>query len=146
MRGKFVGLMVVALLAGGTAWAMQTGDDVLKKIQGRWQFTEHVMGGKPAPADQLKKMIITFERDKFTVRDGDTVMQAGTHKFDPSKTPTTVDCKITEGEGKDTTMLGIFELKDDTIRVCFDPTGKERPTSFDAKGENIFTAVVKRVK
>jgi uncharacterized protein (TIGR03067 family) len=148
MRSKCFGLAVITLVATvGTVLAssMQTGDDVLKKIQGTWKFTEHMMNGQAVPAEQLKDMTITFSGDKFTVRTGDQVVQAGTHKFDPSTKPGHVDAAVTEGEGKGNTMLGIYELRGDTIRVCFDPMGKERPTSFTAK-DNQMSATVKRVK
>jgi uncharacterized protein (TIGR03067 family) len=147
MRSKCFGLVAIALVGviATLASGMQTGDDVLKKIQGTWQFTEHSMAGQAVPADQLKEMTITFKGDKFTVHMGDKVVQGGTHKFDPSKKPMQVDAELTEGEGKGNTMLGICEMKGDTMRVCFDPMGKERPTSFTAK-DNHMTATVKRVK
>ena len=72
-------------------------------------------------------------------------IQAGTHKFDPDKKPPQVDAVVTEGEDKGNTMLGIYELKGDTMKVCFDPTGKERPTSF-TPNEGQFGGVVKRAK
>ena len=42
-------------------------------------------------------------------------------------------------------MLGIYEMKGDMVKVCFDPQGKERPTSFTAK-EGQFSAVIQREK
>ena len=79
------------------------------------------------------------------MRDDGKSVQAGTHKFDPTKKPGQVDAVITEGEGKDSKMLGIYEMKGDTMKVCFDPVGKSRPTSFTAK-EGEFFAVVQREK
>ncbi len=149
MRGKCLGLVTVALLAaggtllGGDAKKGSTAE--LKKIQGTWRFTAEVMDGKAVPKDKLAKTTVTFAGDKWTVRDGDTVVQAGTHKFNPGKKPAQVDAVVTEGEGKGTTMLGIYELKGNTMKVCFDPQGKARPTSFTAK-EGQFSAVVERVK
>jgi uncharacterized protein (TIGR03067 family) len=149
MRGLNLGLGAAAalvtggaLLAGG---AGETGKDVLRKIQGTWQFVEHDMNGKATPPAELQKMTITFAGARWTVREGDKVVQAGTHKFDPAKKPGHVDAVVTEGEGKGSTMLGIFEQKGDTLRACFDPQGKRRPTSFSA-GPGKFTAVVRRLK
>ena len=72
-------------------------------------------------------------------------MQAGTHKLDPSKKPAHVDAIVTEGANKGMTMLGIYEMKGDTVNACFDPMGKARPTSFTPKGDE-FLAVIQRAK
>jgi uncharacterized protein (TIGR03067 family) len=137
---------VVALVAGGVSLGGDTkvaGD--LKKIQGAWKFTAHAAGDKAAPPEELAKMKITFTGDKFTVTVDDKVVQAGTHKVDASKKPAQVDSDVAEGEGKGSTMLGIYELKGNTLRVCFDPAGKARPTSFTAK-EGQFSATLERIK
>jgi uncharacterized protein (TIGR03067 family) len=149
MRAKCLWLVAVALLAAGGTLpggdAKQGGTAVLMQIQGTWRFTDHEMDGKPTPKDKVAKMTITFLSNKWTVREGDMVIQAGTHKFDPSKKPAEVDAIVAEGEGKGSTMLGIYELKGSTMKVCFDPKGKARPTDFTAK-EGHFVAVVQREK
>src|SRR4051812_3915483 len=136
MRRLCLCVLVVALLgAGGTLLggdAKQTGDDVLKKLQGTWKFVAQEMHGKALPPEEGKSRI-TFDGDKWLVRADGKVVQGGTHKFDPTKKPGQVDAAVTEGEGKGTTMIGIYELKGDTMRVCFDLIGKERPTAFTAK-------------
>jgi uncharacterized protein (TIGR03067 family) len=119
----------------------------LKKFQGTWQFVSREADGKRAPARELKGLTITFEGDTFTVKQGDEVVQAGTHKLHPGKDPKQVDAKVTEGEGKGTTMLGIYERKGDTLRACFDPTGKKRPAEFKApEGSGYMLVVIKRAK
>ena len=92
--------------------------------------------GKSAPKEKLAKMTITFSGDKWTVHDGDTVLQAGTHKFNPDKKPGEVDAKVSEGEGKGSTMLGIYDLKGDTMKVCFDPEGKKPPPASPPRRDN----------
>ena len=103
------------------------------------------MGGKDSPKEVVDSLTITFSGDKWMVKMGDNVVQAGTHKLDAAKKPTQVDAKITEGEGKGNSMLGIYELKGNTMKVCFDPQGKERPSSLTAK-EGQFSGTVERVK
>jgi uncharacterized protein (TIGR03067 family) len=148
MRCKCLWIVVVASLAvGGT---LQGGgkdgdEDVLKKIQGTWKFTAHEMDGKSTPKEELAKQTITFAGDKWTVRQDGKVVQAGTHKFNPDKKPAQVDAEVTDGEGKGSTMLGIYELKGNTLKVCFDPTGKERPADFAGKAGRM-TAVVEKQK
>jgi len=103
-------------------------------------------GGKEIPAAEFKGMTVTFEGDKYTVKKGDEVIQAATQKLDPSKSPKTLDGTVAEGPNKGTVILGIYEISDDTLKVCFDPQGKERPTEFKT-GSGAETLVVhKRVK
>jgi uncharacterized protein (TIGR03067 family) len=66
---------------------------------------------------------------------------------EPAQTPKTVNATVTEGEGKGTTMLGIYELDGDTMKCCFDPEGKKRPTEFKtSEGSTVFLNVHKREK
>jgi uncharacterized protein (TIGR03067 family) len=119
----------------------------LKKFQGTWTIESSVTGGVEIPADQLKGFIVTFEGAKHTLKFGDQVFQVGTQKMDPSKSPKTIDVTMTEGPSKGTVMLGIYEFDGDTLKVCFDPQGKQRPTEFkSAPGSQNFVNVHKRVK
>ena len=75
------------------------------------------------------------------------MIQVGTQKLDPSKSPKTIDVTVTEGLNKGAVMLGIYEINGDTLKVCFDPEGKKRPTEFkSASGSADFVNVHKRVK
>jgi uncharacterized protein (TIGR03067 family) len=138
-------VLAVAALVGVARPGGDAGKKVLATIQGTWRFTSVVMDGKESPPEELKGRTITFSGDKWVVRQGGKTLQAGTHKFDPGKKPPQVDAAVTEGEGKGNTMLGIYEQKGDTLRVCFDPQGKERPTSFAPKAGQ-FGATVRREK
>ena len=119
----------------------------VRKFQGTWTFESSVAGGKELPADQLKGLILLFEGEKHTVKKGDEVIQVGTQKLDPSKSPKTIDVTVAEGPNKGTVMLGIYEIDGDRLKVCFDPQGKKRPTEFkSAPGSENFVNVHKRVK
>lgn len=118
-----------------------------KKFQGTWTFESSEAGGKKISADELKGFILIFEGDKHTVKKGDDVIQVGTQKIDPSKSPKTIDVTMTEGPSKGKVMLGIYEFDGDTLKVCFDSEGKKRPTEFrSAAGPGYFVNVHKRVK
>lgn len=146
MRVQYLcGFALVFGLSASLLLGDEAGDKDLKKIQGTWRFTSHAMGDKETPKEEVAKLKITFTGDKWSVTQDDKVVQAGTHKLDGSKKPAQVDAKVTEGEGKDGMMLGIYELKGNKLKVCFDPSGKERPTSFTAK-EGQFAATIEREK
>ena len=117
------------------------------KFKGTWTFESSEAGGMELPAGELKELLLTFEGDKHTVKKGDEVIQVGTQKLDPSKSPKTIDVTMTEGPSKGAVMLGIYEIDGDTLKVCFDPQGKKRPTEFkSAAGSGNFVNIHKRVK
>jgi uncharacterized protein (TIGR03067 family) len=79
---------------------------------------------------------------EFTVKMGGKVIQVGTQK-----SPKAIDVTMTEGPNKGKVMLGIYEIDGDTLKACFDPQGKKRPTEFKSPpGSQNFVNVHKRVK
>jgi uncharacterized protein (TIGR03067 family) len=152
MRIVLVTLLCIFVLTASGATSAGAGDkaDVekeLKKFQGTWTVELVQAEGKEIPIDNFKGMTVTFERDKYTVRIGDMVIQKAIQKLDPSKSPKAMDGTVAEGPHKGTVILGIYEISDDTLKVCFDPEGKQRPTAFKtAAGSQTTLAVYKRVK
>ena len=151
MTSRVVFALAAAFLGAGLVVAPATADDKtdktdLDKLQGTWKFASMEQDGQPGPKGD-DTPTITFERDKFTVKAGGQVVQAGTQVLDAGKKPKAVDATVTEGEGKGTTMLGIYELDGDTLKACFDPQGKKRPTEFkSAAGSGHMLVVMKREK
>jgi uncharacterized protein (TIGR03067 family) len=152
MRISFAALCCAvgfAASAGAGTQADQKADleKEAKKFQGAWTVESSETGGNKVPADDLKGLIVTFEGDKHTVKSGDEVVQVGTQKLDPSQSPKAIDVTMTEGPNKGDVMLGIYEFDGDTLKVCFDPKGKKRPTEFKSPaGSENFVNIHKRVK
>jgi uncharacterized protein (TIGR03067 family) len=138
------------ITSGGTGMWTDDKPDVekeLKKFQGAWTIESSEYGGQKLPADQLKEFIVIYEGDKHTVKAGDKVVQVGTQKIDPSKSPKAIDVTMTEGPSKGAVMLGVYEIDGDTLKACFDMEGKKRPTEFKSPpGSQTFLNVHKRVK
>src|SRR5579872_5299870 len=140
---------LVLIAAGGTGTRADDRQNVekeLRKFQGTWTFASVEAAGKEQPAAEFKGMTVTFAGDKFTVKKGDEVIQAGTQKLDPSRSPKTIDVTVAEGLSKGAVMLGIYEIRGDTLKVCFDPEGKKRPTEFASTSGSQTLVVHKRVK
>ena len=152
MRIAFVTLLYAVGFAasGGSGTLADDKADLekeVRKFQGTWTFESSETGGKELPAGELKSLILTFEGDKHTVKKGDDVIQVGTQKLDPSQSPKAIDVTLTAGVNKGAVMLGIYEINGDTLKVCFDPQGKKRPTEFRSPpGSDYFVNVHKRIK
>lgn len=118
-----------------------------KKFQGDWTFESVEAGGKKLAAAPFKGRTVTFDGDKYFVKRGDKVEEAAIQKLDPSKSPKTLDVTVTDGPNKGAVMLGIYEFDGDTLKVCFDPEGRMRPTDFKtADGSPAVLVIHKPVK
>jgi uncharacterized protein (TIGR03067 family) len=153
MRIALVILLCTLVLTGSGGIGARADDQAdvereLKKFQGTWTFESVETGGKAVPAANFKGMTVTFDRDKYAVAKGDAVIEAATQKLDPSKSPKTLDAVVTEGPNKGAVILGIYEISEDTLKVCFDPEGKKRPMQFKTAPESGLQTLVihKRVK
>jgi uncharacterized protein (TIGR03067 family) len=56
----------------------------------------------------------------------DATSKAGTFKLDATKKPKEIDSMSAEKE----VVLGIYEMGEDSYKVCFAPAGKSRPSEF----------------
>jgi len=127
-------LMLVAVNRGD-----DTRDDA-KLIQGTWVPAAAELGGEKLANDHLKAMKLTLQDDKYTATVG-SVKDVGTCKLDPAKKPKAMDIVGTEGPNKGKTILAIYELTDDTLKICYAFDGKTRPAEFKATAENKFFLV-----
>jgi uncharacterized protein (TIGR03067 family) len=149
MRIALVGVLgTIIFVAPGGVRADEKADveKELKKFEGSWTFASVETGGKELPAAMFEGITVTFKGDKYTVHKGDEVIQTCTLKPDPSKSPKAFDSTVTEGPTKGMVILAIYEIDGDTLKVCFDPEGKTRPTEFKTGTGSQTLVVHKRVK
>jgi uncharacterized protein (TIGR03067 family) len=138
-------ILCIAMLFVASALAQDAATDQ-KALQGTWTPTSGEVAGKKFPEALLKMMSLTINGDKYVVKAGEVTDQ-GTVKIDVSKKLKAMDIVGTEGPTKGKKMLAIYELDGDTLRVCYDLTGKERPTEFKSTKESgHFLATYQRAK
>ena len=74
-------------------------------------------------------------------------LDQGTIKLNASAKPKALDITGTEGPNKGKTIPAIYERKGDTLRVCYDLSGRKRPTEFKTEaGTQLFLVEYKRQK
>ncbi len=136
---------MATLLFAAAAWSQDAADE-RKFLQGTWLPTAAELSENPFDEATLKTIKLVLEGDKYTVAVGKSI-DKGTTKIDPAAKPKTMDIIGTDGPNKGKTMLAIYELNGDTLRICYDLTGKVRPSEFKSKkGELLFLATYKRTK
>jgi uncharacterized protein (TIGR03067 family) len=135
----------VVLMCVGSAW----GDDAkeeMKMLDGTWLPMSGEAGGEKFPEEALKMITLVIKDGKYTVTVGKEI-DKGTVTLDTSKKPKAMDIVGTEGPNKDKTILAIYELSGETLKVCYALDGKERPKEFKSKeGAKDFLVVYKKQK
>jgi uncharacterized protein (TIGR03067 family) len=113
---------------------------------GTWLAANAELGGTPLPEELLKTWKLEINDGKYVVTTGEAV-DKGTVKVDAKANPKTMDITGTDGPNKGKTFLAIYEQSGDTLKVCYDLSGKSRPTEFKTKpNTQLFLAVYKREK
>jgi uncharacterized protein (TIGR03067 family) len=145
----------LVLLAAGFASltpAQDAKDNLIKqewkKLQGTWALASLEVGGKAVPAEKLKEAAvkIIIDQGKTTILEGDKRQELSL-TIDPSKSPKQIDAQGTGPGGREEQGLGIYQLDGDTLRVCYDPKEKQRPTQFKSKpGSNQVLETFRREK
>jgi uncharacterized protein (TIGR03067 family) len=143
LRKPFVLLTLVLSsypAAGGGAAA--DGD----ALQGTWLPSAAELAGKPFSDEARKTIRLVVKGDKYTVTAGKQV-DRGTVKLNPKAKPKELDITGTDGPNKGKTIRAIYERDGDTLRVCYDLSGKARPKEFKTKeGTQLFLVTYKRQK
>jgi len=139
-----VGILLAAIAALGAA--DDAKDEAIKKdrkqIEGTWKVVALEANGNKAMDEDARKLTVVNGSDgTWSLRSEGSEISKGTNTFDPTKKPKTIDFTPTEGEGKGSQFLGIYEIGENTRRLCFAPAGKERPTEFTTTSGNEFILV-----
>lgn len=138
-------ICLATILFAAAGWSQDAGDE-RKLLQGAWLPSAGELSENPFDEATLKSMKLVIEGDNYTVTVGKSV-DKGTTKIDPAAKPKSLDIIGTDGPNKGKTILAIYELNGDTLRVCYDLTGKARPSEFKTrKGQLLFLVTYKRAK
>jgi len=145
-----LGLVLIAMTA--IASADDAKEEAIKRdrkqIEGIWRVVAlEVNGDKVADEDAKKITVVNGPDGTWTLYSDGNEIGKGANSFDPSKKPKTIDFTQSEGEGKGNLYLGIYELGENTRKLCFAPPGKDRPTEFaTAPGSEHILVTFERVK
>lgn len=126
MRKRTLSMMMIAAIALGVlANAQGKSKQPEAALTGTWQAIEAELGGKPLPPEAVRTIKLIMSANEYQVgNDFSTV------EINPATTPPSINIKGTKGPNEGKTMLAIYELSGETLRICYDLTGQKRPTTF----------------
>lgn len=123
MTVQFKNIRIKTLTAPARSGNAETTD-------GTWEVAAMETNGEPISSGSSEGLKLKVEGGKYSVnRDGET--DRGTFTLDATQSPKQMDIRPETGPGAGMTILAIYELNGDTMRVCYalqDGTG--RPQAF----------------
>ena len=103
--------------------------DDAKAIQGRWRLVQAELSGQPLPDAVISTISLKLENGKYEVVVAGNP-DRGTYAIDPGAKPKRMTVTGTEGPNVGKTFPAIYELKGDSLRICYDLSGEKRPAGF----------------
>jgi uncharacterized protein (TIGR03067 family) len=98
------------------------------------------------PDAVLKSISLKLDNGKYEVFVGDKP-DKGTYTLDSASKAKGMTITGTEGPNKGKTFPAIYELKGDTLRICYDLSGAKRPTEFKSiAGTRLYLVTYNRKK
>jgi len=131
-------------LRAGSA-AKEAAADPLAPFQGTWEIVSVEKDGSPVPQDDIAGMTVMISGSAYKLINKDNVSK-GTFSLDASKEPKQMDVQHQGENGDSHSMPAIYDVTADTLRVCYNPEGGTRPTSFSTKPDSGFLSVVYKRK
>jgi len=146
MRGTVTWFLLAGVLLASDDANCDAIKAETKNLEDTWVVESVVRDPREKGPNEGQGIRCVIKSDKALAYLPGQTQPAGTLaiKFDPTKAPKTLDLKP---EGEQDTVVAIYELKDDTLRVCSAPLGKPRPNELSAKaGTGQSLVVLKRHK
>jgi uncharacterized protein (TIGR03067 family) len=111
--------VVVALTGCGKEDSPPARAKEKEGIQGTWTAIALIDNGREESKDDVKRLKLTIQGDKYVYAyAGVERTFAAAYKIDPTKNPKEMDVTFEEGPEKGNTMLAIYSLEGDELRIC----------------------------
>jgi uncharacterized protein (TIGR03067 family) len=135
----------VLALANETSAAPEAAEEI-KALQGDWIPVQAELAGQPMPEAVVKTISLKLSKNEYEVLVAGKP-DKGTWTISPATKPKSMKITGVKGPNAGKTFPAIYELTADTLRVCYDLSGKKLPTEFKTKaGTKLYLVTYKRKK
>jgi uncharacterized protein (TIGR03067 family) len=98
-------------------------------LQGEWRLTALTQDGVVFKEAQFRNRRLQIAGDRFTFLAGTNVQFAAKMTLDPTWEPREIDLDL-DGPGYRRSVLGIYALDGDELKLCLPQPGRDRPATF----------------
>lgn len=140
----------LCVLCALLAPALAPAADDFQLLNGSWKPTAMELGGQTMPPAVLAAVSMKIADGRYDIvvlTEKGPSPDRGTITLDPQSTPKGMTVTGVEGPNRGKVLPAIYELKGDTLRVCYDLSGKARPAEFKTTpGTRLYLVSYRRAK
>lgn len=140
---RLTAILLLALsIAGWSAAPCLAADEAdAKAIQGTWEIVSAEIGGELFPVEAFNEVQLVLKEGTYKL-----AIDEGIYKLLDADGKKGIDVIGEKGPNKGKTIPAIYEIKGDSMKICYDLAGKSRPGKFETeKGTRQFLATYRRV-
>ena len=104
----------------------------LVRYAGTWRVVSIEANGETNSDDNRTILVENRPDGSWALTVDGREIASGTNKLDPLAVPKEIDIEITAGDGSGTILRGIYDIDDDSRRLCFRGGNGWRPREFSA--------------
>jgi uncharacterized protein (TIGR03067 family) len=145
-------LLILTLTFSNALFALAADQDTSFKPgvashEGVWKPASAILGGAKLPQPSLEAITLKISGINYEVTIVGEQTDKGTCKLDQTTLPMRMTIIGTNGPNLGRTIPAIYEMKDaQSLRICYDLSGKEFPKAFAApKGTKLYLVDYRRV-
>lgn len=111
-------------------------------LDGTWVPVAADVAGKPLFLAELRVKYFVLESGAYSIIDRTNhVVDRGSYYVNEAADPATLDIVGRDGPGAGRTLLAIFQLDDDSLTVCYDLDGQERPANMLPRADQLLLSI-----
>ena len=111
-------------------------------LDGTWVPVAADVAGKPLFVGELRVKYFVLESGVYSIIDRTNhVVDSGSYYVNEAARPATLDIVGRDGPSAGKTLLAIFQLDEDSLTVCYDLDGDERPLTMQPKEDQLLLSI-----
>ncbi len=113
-----------------------------RSLEGTWVPVAADVAGKPLFVGELRVKYLVLEGGGYSIIDrANHVVDSGSYLMNPLARPATLDIVGRDGPSAGRTLHAIFQLDEDSLTVCYNLDGSERPPNMQAGEEQLLLSI-----
>ena len=134
IRTRSICVLLASIVA--FTWGCSTSQNQSPAIEGSWQISSAMMGGQDLPIQGLQGTPLVLQGGHYTFQN-----DTGDYSIVPATSPAAIDVHGVHGPNAGKTIPAIYKLEGDTLTICYNLLGTDRPAEFaSGPGSQLFLA------